>query len=70
MADPKTEPTTDMAAADAANGEPGALEDPKRNVERASAHDEAGDDAAHDHEVEHPTGGTQAQKNREDESPA
>jgi hypothetical protein len=65
MADSKNEPTTDMEAADAANGEPDAMEETKPSVERALAGDEVRDD-----EVEHPTGEKQAAENRDDEPPA
>src|SRR6476646_2979989 len=65
MADPKTEPTTDMTQADAANGEPDAMERVKPSVERALAGNEVRDD-----EVEYPTGEDQAAENRKNESPA
>jgi hypothetical protein len=59
------QPTRDMNAADAANGEPGAQEQQKPSVERALKGDEVRDD-----EVEHPTGESQAAENREKEPPA
>jgi hypothetical protein len=65
MADSQSEPRTDMAAADAANGEPEAMEATKPSVKRALAGDEVRDD-----EVEHPTGEKQAEANRDNEPPA
>jgi hypothetical protein len=59
------QPTRDMHAADAANGEPGAQEQQKPSVKRALAGDEVRDD-----EVEHPTGEDQAAENRDKEPPA
>ena len=55
----------DVSDADAANGEPDALEQQKPSVERSLRGDEVRDD-----EVEHPTGEKQAEKNRENEPPA
>jgi hypothetical protein len=54
-----------MEAADAANGEPHALDHTKPSVERALAGDEIRDD-----KVEHPTGEAQAEENRENEPSA
>ena len=59
------QPVRDMHAADAANGEPHALEQTKPSVERALKGDEVRDD-----EVEHPAGEKQAEENRENEPPA
>ena len=59
------QPMRDMRAADAANGEPDALEQTKPSVERALKGDEVRDD-----EVEHPTGEGQVEANRENEPPA
>lgn len=63
MADPKAAPTTDMATADAANGEPDALDQTESRVNRARGEARQGG-------VEHPTGDKQAERNRQNEPPA